>query len=87
MEANTPPTTVTLAVRIGREIHAEMIRQGLTQEHLANRVDRSQQWVSRRITGRTPVDAADLEEIAEALGVPVAQFWPAPQPTSGGGAR
>lgn len=83
MTASTGPATIALAQRIGREIHAEMIRQGLTQEDLAERLGRSQQWVSRRITGRTPVDAADVEQIAAALGVPLTRLLPHAEPTPG----
>lgn len=76
MTATTDPATSALALRIGREIHAELIRQGLTQEQLAERLDRSQQWISRRITGTTPVDASDLEAIAAALGVSIHHLLP-----------
>lgn len=73
----------SLARRIGAEIRAEMARQDLSQEGLAERLGCSQQWVSRRITGAIPVDAAELEKIATALGVPVAQLLPG-TPAEGG---
>lgn len=76
MTADTEPATSAYALRVGREIHAELIRQGLTQEQLAEKVGTSQQWVSRRITGRTPADMADVERIAAALGVPISQLLP-----------
>lgn len=68
----------SLARRIGAEIRAEMARQDISQEELARRLGWSQQWVSRRITGVTPVDAGELEAIAAALGVPVSQLLTTP---------
>jgi hypothetical protein len=55
-----------------------MGRQGWTNTRLAEAVGtRTRQSVGKRINGEIPWDVAELEKIAAALGVPVAQFMPA----------
>jgi transcriptional regulator with XRE-family HTH domain len=73
-----------LVQRIAAEIRAELARQGISQEALAQRIGRDQTWVSRRTTGAIPIDVAELEAIAAVLSVPVHQLIPAPDPTPGG---
>ena len=71
---------VPLARRIGLRIRGALATADMTQEDLARATGKSQQWVSRRITGATPVDASDLELIARALGVPLSTLLPADTP-------
>ena len=85
MTTDTRNAGTTLARRIGLRIRAAIAGADVTQEELAERVGKSQQWVSRRITGTVPADASDIELIAAALDVPVAQLLPAAQPTTGAG--
>ena len=60
------------------EIRAEMGRQDINGNQLAERLGTSEMWVSRRLSGVTPLRVADLIRIADALGVPITQFLPAP---------
>lgn len=66
--------TDQISERIAAEVRAELARQALTQQELADRLGLTQWWVSRRVTGLTPIGAAELVRIAEALNVPVIQF-------------
>lgn len=70
------PKEQTLAASTAREIRAEMGRQGVTQEVLADRLGCTQRLLSRRLTAEVPIDTAELDRIAKALGVPVTNFLP-----------
>lgn len=59
---------VTTAIRV------EMARQQLTQDRLARMAGMRQQQLSRRMSGRTPWDVADLDRLAAALGVTVSDL-------------
>ncbi len=82
MEPNQTPPVQDVAVRVAREVRAEMARQGVTQESLAARIGWSQRSVSRRLTGLVPLDVVELATVADALGVPAAQFLSAPVVTA-----
>lgn len=71
------PTAETIAGQTAREIRAEMGRQGISGAALAARLGCTQKSLSRRLTGDVPVDIAQLERIAEVLGVPMSQLLPA----------
>ena len=62
---------------VAAEVRAEVARQALTQQQLADRLGEGQWWVSRRLTGDVAWEIADLMRVAEALGVQVTQFIPA----------
>lgn len=70
--------TSPLPDRVAREIRAELARQEMTQAALAAKIGKTEFYVSRRLGAgdarKTPIDMADLELIAEALGVPVSRF-------------
>ncbi len=51
-----------------------MARQRITGTQLAERLGRSQPYVSRRLVGEVPFDLGDLEAIAAELGVPLTKF-------------
>lgn len=72
------PSADTLPASVAREIRAEMSRQGITQEVLAERLGCTQRLLSRRLTAEVPVDTDELERIAAALGIPVTQLLPTP---------
>lgn len=66
--------------RIAAEVRAEMARQKISQQTLADRLGWSQPRLSRRATdGKTavPFTVAELAAVAAALGVPLAQLLPA----------
>lgn len=59
---------------VAAEVRAEMARQRVSQTALADRLDVSQAYVSRRLTGDVPFDVEELREVAFILGVRVEQF-------------
>lgn len=60
---------------IAANVRAEVARQNLTQQQVADRIGGvGQWWVSRRLTGDTTITAEDLARFAEALNVPVTQL-------------
>lgn len=61
---------------VASEVRVEMARQQISQSALAERLGWTQQRVSRRISGATPFDVAELEAVAGALGVPVLRLLP-----------
>jgi len=69
-----------VAGRIAAEVRAEIARQGISQQALAERLGWLQNRLSRRITdGKTsvPFTVVELAAVAAALGVPLTQFLPA----------
>lgn len=69
MTSSLPQTAAT-------EVRAEMGRQRMSQAALAELLGRSQTYVWRRLIGEVPFDLAELELIANKLGVPASQFLP-----------
>ena len=61
---------------VAAEVRAEVARQALTQQQVADRIGERQYWVSRRLTGEVQWEVADLVRVADALGVPITQFIP-----------
>lgn len=59
-------------------------RKRVTGRELARRLDVSQPWVSYRLTGHKEIGLTDLERIAQALGVEIAELLPAPARRDGG---
>lgn len=56
------------------EIKAEMARQSLSQTALASRLGWKQQYLSRRLTRQTSITLDELELIAAALNVSLADL-------------
>lgn len=69
MATSSPPPDLNR--RVAQEIRAEMARQGLDQQGLADRLNVSQAWVSRRISSRStrslPLTLHDVGRIADVL--------------------
>lgn len=57
--------------RVAAEVRAVMARQGCTQTALAERINRDQHFISRRLSGKVPFAIDELSAIAQALGVPL----------------
>ena len=76
------PMTVPLTQIVASGVRAEMARRGMTPQQLADKVGMVQQTLSRRIRfdEPTPFDTDELERVAEALGISVAQLVTAPEP-------
>lgn len=75
-------TESLLLQRVVSELRAEMGRQGWKQRHLAAVLDLSEAQISDRMRCRVAFNVPELEAIANALGVPVAQFLGAPERVS-----
>lgn len=67
---------------VAAEVRAEMARQGLSQQALADKLGWTQPRLSRRIAAEgskyplVPFDVVELADVAEALGVAVAKLMP-----------
>jgi transcriptional regulator with XRE-family HTH domain len=59
---------------VSDEVRAEMARQRISQHKLVAACGWTQAYLSRRLTGRVTFSTTDLETIAAALGVPLAQI-------------
>lgn len=69
------------------EIKAELARQEISQRELARRLHKPANKIHNRLRGATRLSAADVEEIAQALAVPVSRFGFPLVTTSGQGVR
>lgn len=63
-----------LSERVGANVRAEMARKRLSQSALAERLNLTQQMLSRRISGQLAFRVDELHEIAAVLGVPVSDL-------------
>lgn len=70
----------TLTQRVAAEVRAEVARQSVTQDHIAQILGVAQPNVSRRLNGKQPFDTDELDKLAAAFGVPVDRFLTAPAP-------
>lgn len=70
--------TTELPDRVAGTIRAELARRSMTQTALAAAIGKDKMYVSRRLSGSTPVDIADLELIAQALGLKPADLLAEP---------
>lgn len=73
----TPERTATLTSLVAAEIRAWMGRLDVRQSELARRMGETDQWMSMRLKGRTPIDLNELQRIAQALGLSVLDLLPA----------
>lgn len=67
----------TLADTVAAEVRAQLARRQLPGSALAAAVGKSEMYVSRRLRGDIPFDLIDLEQVAQFLGVAVADLLPA----------
>ena len=68
----TPPSTV--ADRLRGEVRAEMARQRITRQTLADRSGIPVHALDRRLAGTTDITLTEAEALASALGVPFDQL-------------
>lgn len=59
----------SLTEAVATEVRAEMARRRITQSALADSLGRTQQYVSRRVSGEVAMDTTDIAEFAEHLRV------------------
>ena len=69
---------------VAEEIRAVMGRKRISGSELARRLDRSQPWVSRRISGAVALDWDDMDRIAQALDVAISDLLPGDLRTGSG---
>jgi DNA-binding Xre family transcriptional regulator len=86
----TPAIEQRLSVQVAEEVRSWMARRRVSGVKLAERIGRTQQYVSRRLNGDVAFDLDDLGHIAIALDVGIADLLPPdalqrrPRPTTGG---
>jgi len=61
---------------VAANIRAEMARQGYTQSRFAEKLSKTQAYLSRRLTGQVSFTIDEIYEIAEALSVPARDLLP-----------
>ncbi len=66
----------SLSADTAAEIRAWMGRLSVRQSELARRLGETDQWLSMRLRGNTPIDLDELSRIADALGVLVKDLLP-----------
>jgi transcriptional regulator with XRE-family HTH domain len=71
-----PVGTAPLRERVAEELRALLARRKVTPTELGRKLGRSQTWVWRRLEGEVAFDLNDLEVIADALSVAVADLFP-----------
>jgi transcriptional regulator with XRE-family HTH domain len=67
-------SNATVTQRIAATVRAEAARRQITQAHMAEKLGRSQTFVSRRLLGRVPFSIDELDQLAEILAVPLAEL-------------
>ena len=68
MPSGSQPTPGPFALAVAEEIRSVMARHRVSGAHLANMIDRSQSYVSKRLRGEAAFTATDVEDISRALG-------------------
>lgn len=74
VEQRSEPRSEPLRVRMAEEIRALMARRRISGVSLAAHINRSQSYVSRRLTGEVAFDVDDIEAIAGVFGVKAADL-------------
>lgn len=67
---------ISLSASVGKEIRKLLIDLDMALVDLAARMGENEMWVSRRLRGSVPIDLNDLERIARALHVDIAELFP-----------
>lgn len=76
MSENVTQTVTPMRQQVAEEIRALLARRRISASELARRLGVNQPYISRRLTGETAADVDDLQRIADALGVAVADLLP-----------
>lgn len=72
----TPPRAASLSERVAEEIRVILARRQIRQSQLARIIGVNEQWLSVRLRGVQPIDLNDLDRIARALQLSVADLLP-----------
>lgn len=76
MPLNESQAETRLSDLVAEEIRALLARRRISGREFARQMGKSPSWVNFRLTGHTPIDLNDLDEIAKALGVPIQALLP-----------
>lgn len=76
METTRQERASRLQQAVAEEIRVQMVRRRISGVEMARRLGWSQSSFSRRLVGEQVIDLLDLELIAEALGVAIADLLP-----------
>lgn len=74
MNERVPPAS--LSARVAEEIRVALARQRKSQRALADDLGVSVMWINGRVNCETEISLGDLERIAAALRLPVADLVP-----------
>lgn len=76
MAEDETQSVTPMRAAVAEEIRALLARRRISASELARRMDVTQPYISRRLTGDTALDLDDLERIANVLGVQVLDLFP-----------
>lgn len=65
-----------LQLKVAEEVRVVMTRQCRSQTEVAKALGQPQQWLWRRLSGRTPFSVSEFIRIADFLGVEVTDLLP-----------
>lgn len=71
--------TATLQESVAATVRAELARHNLSRTAAAHAAGMSRTLLWNRLRGETPFTVAELEAIADFIGIPVATFLPTPE--------
>jgi transcriptional regulator with XRE-family HTH domain len=71
--------TQSLSATVASEVRAEMARQGVTHRAIAEYLGMPQPSFTKRLNGKIQFDLAELEKVAEYLGVTVTDLMTPPR--------
>lgn len=66
--------TPDLTERVITELRVALVRERVPQAEVARRLGRNYDWITRRMSGETPITLDDLEQIAAVAGIDVAEL-------------
>ena len=67
--------------RVAEEVRVLLVRRQIRAAELARTLGWTENYISRRLTGKIPFDVNDLDSLAQALGVPLTSLFPQPSVT------
>lgn len=76
MSENQTPNGTPMRELVAEEIRVLLARRKMSASELARRMGVTQPYISRRLTGDTPLDVDDMATIARVLGVTVGDLLP-----------
>lgn len=78
----SPASQQATALRVAAEVRAEVARQGVNRQGIAEQLGMSEARLSLRMNGHVEWKVSELLAVAEVLNVPVSKFLPAAVPAT-----